>query len=168
MKKHLHIDLNSLPDDGKTFSGELDGSIFSAHGEDIKAKGPMYYDLYVQKFDSELLVRGNLSASFDFTCDRCLKHFTQTISADDISLCVEISSPSVDLADSLREEIVVLFPDYPHCNEGDEDLECNIDYRYLAVDKTPIDEVKTPSHDASPNPWDALDALDDKNPPSAN
>lgn len=161
MKKQLQIDLNSLPEEGKTFSGELDGSIFSAHGEKIKTKGPLYYDIFIQKFDTELLIRGNLSASFVFTCDRCLAEFTQTIDAEDVSFCKEISSAQLDITEILREELVILFPDYPHCDQGDDQQECNLDSQYLAVDKPPADEVKTPPRDEEPNPWDALDALED-------
>jgi len=161
VKKHLQIDLIFLPEEGKTFSGELDGSIFSAHGESIQTKGPLYYDLFVQKFDNELLIRGNLSASFVFTCDRCLNEFTQTIDAEEIGICPELSSSQLDLADSLREELVIRFPDYPHCDKGDDEQECNLDSRYLAVDKPPVDGVKTPPHEEEPNPWDALDAIED-------
>jgi len=160
VKKHLQIDLNSLPEEGKTYSGELDGSIFSAHGEKIKAKSPLYYDVFIQKFDTELLVRGNLSAGFLFTCDRCLIDFAQTIDADEVSLSMEISSSQLDLTELFREELVIQFPDYPHCDEGDDQLTCNLDSQYLAVDKPPKDGVKTPPQGEEPNPWDALDALE--------
>ena len=83
-------------------------------GEKIKTKGPLYYDIFIQKFDTELLIRGNLSASFVFTCDRCLAEFTQTIDADDVSFCKEISSAQLDITEILREELVILFPDYPY------------------------------------------------------
>lgn len=161
MKKHLHIDLGSLPDDGKVYSGELDSSIFSTPGTKIKATTPLIYDLFVQKFDHELLVRGNLSATIEFECDRCLNAFNQTIEATDISFCHEITSSQIDLADMLREEIIILFPDYPHCDAGDVPCECNLDSRYLAVDKPLDDDVKTPPRDEAPNPWDALDAIKD-------
>lgn len=162
MKKHLQIDLHSLPEEGKTFSGELDNSLFSGIGNNIKPTEPLYYDLFIQKFDDELLIRGSVSASFEFICDRCLNPFTQTISAENISLCQEISDNQPDLGELLREEIVVLFPDYPHCEEGDERRECNLDSTYLAVDKPPHDGVKTHPRDEAPNPWDALDALEDQ------
>ena len=161
MKKHLHIDLATLPEEGQTFSGELDNGIFTAHGEKIKPTGLLFYDLFVQKFDSELLVRGNLSATFEFTCDRCLRPFSQTIQAVDCSLSMEATGFQIDLTELLREEIVILFPDYPHCDEGDEPGECKLDSRYLAVDKPPVDDVKTHPRDEAPTPWDALDALED-------
>lgn len=161
MKKHLNIDLITLPEEGKTFSGELDSSIFNTRDEPIKATSPLIYDLYIQKFDNELLVRGNISATIEFICDRCLATFNQSIEALDISFCNEITTSQIDLADALREEIVILFPDYPHCDQGDEPNECNLDSRYLAVDKPPVADVKTPPREEAPNPWDALDGIKD-------
>ena len=161
VKKNLTIHLTNLPEEGNTFSGELDGTIFSNLGEKIKPTSPLFYDLFIQKFDSELLVRGNLSASFEFICDRCLVSFTQTIAVNDFSLCKEVPGSQIDLTDTLIEEIVILFPDYPHCEQADEPGECNLDSRYLAVDKPPVGDVKTLPHDEAPTPWDALDALDD-------
>ena len=161
MKKHLTIDVHTLPEEGKTFSGELDSSIFSDAGEKTKATSPLIYELFIQKFDSELLVRGNLSATFEFICDRCLTAFTQTIEAFDCSLCIQITGSQIDLVETLREEIVILFPDYPHCDQADEPNACNLDSRYLAVDKPLEDDVKTHPRDEAPTPWDALDAIKD-------
>ena len=161
MKKHLNIDLNTLPEEGKTFSGELDGSIFSSQGAEVKAATPLEYELYVQRFDDELLVRGNLAVTIEFECDRCLSPFNKTIEAVEIGICIEVTTAQIDLVDDLREELVILFPDYPHCDEGDEPNECNLDSRYLAVDKPPLDDVKTPSAQEEPNPWDALDGIKD-------
>ena len=61
MKKQLIIDAATLPEEGKLFSGELDGSIFDLANEDAKGAGPLEYDIHLQKFDSELLIRGSLS-----------------------------------------------------------------------------------------------------------
>ena len=164
MKKHLNIDLNTLPEEGKTFSGELDPSLFNQGGRKDKdepiATSPLFYDLYVQRFDQELLVRGALSVTIEFSCVRCPVRYLRTIDIQDCTLSHEITNSQVDLADELREEIVILYPDYPRCDEGDEPCECNLDSRYLAVDKPIDDDVKTPPRDERPNPWDALDAFD--------
>lgn len=161
MKKHLTIDLHTLPEEGKTFSGELDSSIFSLLGEGTRATGPLYYEIYVQKFDNEVLVRGNFSAPMEFTCVRTLTPFIKTIEVDDCSLCIEATGSQIDLADPLREEIVILFPDYPRCDEADEPMECNLNSRYLAVDKPPEADVKTSLRNEAPDPWAALDAIKD-------
>lgn len=161
MKKHLYIDLATLPEEGKTFSGELDPSIFTLPGKDTRAAGPLFYDLYVQHFDTELLVRGSASAPIEFTCVRTLQQFIKTLEANELCLSIEIGATQIDLADALREEIILLFPDYPRCDEADEPMECILDSRYLAVDKPPVDDVKTPPASEEPNPWDALDAFKD-------
>ena len=161
MKKHLSIDLNTLPEEGKTFSGEIDPSIFGDLGEGTKATGPLIYDLFVQKFDNEVLAMGTISAPIEFTCVRSLVPFIQTIEPENCSVCVQTEGGDIDLADALREEIVLLFPAYPRCDEGDEKMECNLDSRYLAVDKPPTNEVKTAPRDEAPDPWAALDALED-------
>ncbi len=161
MKKHLTIDTATLPEEGKTFSGELDGSIFDLPDGDLNAAGPLEYDLHLQKFDSELLVRGSLEVKMRFTCVRTLQKFEQTIIVDSFDLSIELTGSQVDLVDCLREEIVVRFPDYPRCDEADEPMDCEVDSRYLAVDKPTRDDVKTPPRDEAPNPWDALDAIQD-------
>lgn len=166
MKKHLKIDLNALPEEGKTYSGELDGSIFShdtsSSANEPRASEPLFYDLYIQRFDQELLVRGSLSVPIEFTCVRCLNKYIKTIEVEECAISHEITSSQIDLADDLREEIVILFPDYPHCDQGDTEQECILDSRYLAVDKPIEDDVKTPPHEEAPNPWGALDDFDGK------
>lgn len=161
MKTQLLIDLNTLPEEGKTFSGELDPSIFGDLGEGTRATGPLLYDLYVQKFDNEVLAMGPISAAIEFTCVRSLVSFIQTIQIESSSVCVESTGGDIDLADALREEIVILFPNYPRCSDGDEKMECNLDSRYLAVDKPPTNDVETPPRDEAPDPWAALDAIPD-------
>ena len=161
MKKNLTIDAGTLPEEGKIFSGELDGSMFDLPDKDTHAVSPLEYDIQVQKFDSELLVRGNASVTMRFTCVRTLQPFEQTITAESFGISIELTGNEIELSNCLREEIVVLFPDYPRCDEADEPMDCEIDSRYLAVDKPTHDDVKTPPHDATPNPWDALDAISD-------
>jgi len=159
MKKHLYIDAHTLPEEGKTFSGELDGSLFSLPKEQIRGAAPFIYDLYAQKFDTELLIRGSFSIPMEFVCVRSLTPFIQTIEVKDYSACIELTASQIDLIDTLREEIILHFPDYPRCDEGDEPMECNLDSRYLAVDKPTDDDVKQPPHDEAPSPWDALDGV---------
>jgi len=168
MKKHLTIDLATLPEEGESFSGELDKSIFSFPDNDTRAAGALLYDLYIQHFESELLIRGSISAPIEFTCVRTLTPFIKTLEANDLCLSAEIYSGTIDLADKLREEIVLLFPNYPRCDEGDEPMECILDSRYLAVDKPPVADVKTPPATEEPNPWDALDAIADDSPDNSN
>ena len=119
MKTQLLIDISTLPEEGKSFSGELDPSIFTFSGDDTQCIGPLLYDLYIQHFESELLLRGSLSAPIEFTCVRDLERFVKTLENNDLCASIEATGGEVDLTDTLREEIIILFPDYPHCEDAD-------------------------------------------------
>lgn len=158
--KRLLIDLPTLPEDGKNISGELPAEIFDLPADDAKAAGPLTYELFVQRFGSELLLTGSLSAPFEFTCVRTLHPYIQTISVDSAAVAIEIEdSGQIDATEALREEILIHFPSDPRCDEGDEPGECKIDPRYLAVDKPTGDTVETAPHGEGEDQWSALDAL---------
>jgi uncharacterized protein len=160
MKKSLVIELANLPEEGKAYEGELDPSLYDLPERDAQPAGPLYYDLTVQRFENELLVRGYLSSPFNFPCVRTNKEFVQTISLEEFGQSFEIEESNVDLTEALREEVLMAFPAYPRCDEADEPLECKIDERYLAVDKDPDDGVDEAPQSKSDDRWDALDQLD--------
>jgi len=168
MKEKLEIDLAQLPEEGIAMSGELDQKIFGLSEKDAKPQAGLEYDLYVQRFDDELLLRGYLGAPFEFKCVRTNNLFVQTISLEEVAVAVEVVSGTVDVTEALREEVLINFPSYPRCDEGDEPVECEIDERYLALDKppeagvcdAPSDEADSSADLNDPNDqWSALDGL---------
>lgn len=162
MSSSLIIDLGTLPEDGKQFTGELAPEAFGLSENDARPLGPLHYDLHVQRFESELFLSGNLSAAFEFTCVRTLHPFTQTIRLDQVPISLEIGNEaSIDVTAALREEILLAFPANPRCDGADEPTECAIDPRYLAVDKGAGDGVETASPPREDGRWAALDAWSD-------
>lgn len=160
MNTRLPIDLASLPDEGKSFSGELDAEIFDLPPGDAVPAGPLEYDLRVQRFGSELLLTGRLAAPFEFTCVRTLHPFVQTIVLEDAAVSIEITGGSeIDAAEAVREEVLIHFPTDPRCEDADEPMECEIDSRYLAVDNPGEDAVETPPRAEGDDRWSALDTL---------
>lgn len=160
METSLIIDLPSLPEEGKAYSGELDGTVFGLPEGDARAVGPMSYDLWAQRFETELLLTGSLSAPFEFNCVVTLKPFVKTIHLEQIAVSVEIGNASgLDVTDGLREEILIEFPTDPRCDEGDVPEPCEMDRRYLAVDKSPEDGVSPPPRDGGDDRWSALNDL---------
>ncbi len=160
METTLIIDLPSLPEEGKAISGELDGSIFGLSDGDARSVGPLEYDLWAQRFESELLLTGSLTAPFEFTCVVTLKPFVKTIDLPQVAVSVEINSSSgLNVTEALREEILIEFPTDPRCDEGDVPEPCEIDPRYLAVDKSLEDEVSPASRDGGDDRWSALNNL---------
>ena len=161
MSSRLSIDLFTLPEEGKNFSGELPPEIFDLPAHDPQPVGPLSYDLHVQRFGSELLLSGSLSVPFELTCVRTLHPFVKTLRVEPANIAVEIEQEGVVVAtDALREEVLLEIPDYPRCDEADEPMHCEIDSRYLAVDKPAEDTVETRPRAAGDDRWSALDALD--------
>jgi uncharacterized metal-binding protein YceD (DUF177 family) len=151
-----------LPEEGKSFSGELPSEIFDLPEGDAQPVGPLEYDLRVQRFGSELLLAGHLSAPFEFTCVRTLHPFVQTIRLDDAAVSLETGSEAeIDVTEALREEILIHFPVDPRCEDGDEPQKCEIDPRYLSVDKPEGDALPTPPRAEGDDRWSALDNLKD-------
>jgi uncharacterized metal-binding protein YceD (DUF177 family) len=160
METSLMIDLPTLPEEGKAFSGELDGALFDLQEGDAVSVGPLEYDLWVQRFESELLATGSISAPFEFTCVVTLKPFIKTIRLPRAAISVEIgNSGQVDLGQALREEILIEFPGDPRCDQGDVPEPCEIDSRYLAVDKPGGDELSIAPRSEGDDRWSALNDL---------
>lgn len=167
MSKRLKIELGSLPEEGKSFVGELPQEIFGLPENDAQPTGPLVYDLWVQRFESELLLTGSLSAPFEFTCVITLKKFVQTIRLNGTAISLEIGNQGeMDVTDDLREEILINFPADPRCDEGDVPEPCEIDSRYLSVDKPGEDGLPTSPRAGSDDLWSALDSLKDLKDPS--
>ncbi len=162
MRGNFIIDLATLPEGGKAFSGELSQEIFDLPEDDAAPVGPLEYDLWVQRFGGELLLSGSLSAPFEFTCVRTLHPFRQTIRLEGAAISVEIGNEAeIDASEALREEILINFPPDPRCEEGDEPRKCEIDPRYLSVDKPAEDGLSTPPRVGGDDRWSALDHLKD-------
>jgi uncharacterized protein len=162
MKGRLMIELGSLPEEGKWFGGELPKEVFDLPEGDAQPVGPLEYEVWAQRFGSELLLTGTLSAPFEFTCVRTLHPFVQTIRLEGAAVSIELGNEGeVDATDALREEILIHFPVDPVCEDGDIPQKCEIDPRYLSVDKPSGDALPTPPRVGNDDRWSALDNLKD-------
>jgi uncharacterized metal-binding protein YceD (DUF177 family) len=160
MKTSLIIDFSTLPEEGLELSGELDAAIFDLPKGDACATGPLTYDLWAQKFESELLLTGSISAPFEFTCVVTLKKFIQTIRIPAAAIALETGhSSQMDVAEAMREEIILEFPTDPRCDEGDIPEPCEIDSRYLAVDKSSDNDLSPAPRTEGNDPWSTLNDL---------
>lgn len=156
----LLIDLDTLPEEGKSLSGELDASIFGLSERDPKPLGPLNFDLRAQRFENELLLLGKISAPFEFECVRTLHPFTKTLSLPNTAISLEINGQNqIDATDSLREELLLEMPTFPTCDLADSPQSCEIDPRYLAVDNSPQDTLDTPPPTEGDSRWSALDSF---------
>ena len=160
MKNRFTINLESLPEEGEEVSLDLDPGFFGLPETEGKPAGPVEIDGRVQRFENELLYTGYIAAPFQFTCTGCLREFVQTIELETTAVAHEIETGGdVDITDDVREELLINFPAHPRCTEADEELQCLIDPRYLAVDKQAGGDVETPPTPPVDDRWSALDGL---------
>ena len=157
MQDRLIISLEEFPEEGRRLHGELDGSVFDIDTEALRSIGPLVYDLEAQLYDTELMLRGCISAEFSLRCDRCLHYFDYEVVVDDFTLSEDVKGKlSFDATDLLREEVVLALPSYPKCEISDLECEINDNFGDFRLDKDPtlgVDSA-TPSGNSV---WDALD-----------
>ena len=159
MQTQLIISLEDFPEEGRILRGELDSALFGIDSASLRSTGPLSYDLEVQLFETELMVRGSLTAPFELRCDRCLAQFPYEIEIDDFTLSYDVKGKlALDITEDLREEVVLALPSYPKCEISGLECEINDTFGDFRLDKDPqmgVDSA-TPSGESV---WDALDQL---------
>lgn len=159
MESQVRIPLEDFPEDGLKLIGDADGTLFELDGPDARSIGPLHYELEAKLYDTELLVRGQLSAPFRFRCARCLNEFDYTVTVDALTLSYDTEGKvAVDLTEDLREEILLILPAYPKCEISGLECPLNDTFGDFRLDKDPESGVNsaTPS---GKSVWDALDQL---------
>ncbi len=119
MDTRLIVDVARLDREGENLAGVLDDAVLELDGALLRAFGGIRYDLFVQLFGTELLVRGTLAQDFDAVCSRCGGDFDFTVTVDDFATSVEIGEKTefADLTDELRQGIILALPSYPVCRQ---------------------------------------------------
>ncbi len=116
METRFVISLEEFPEEGLHLVGEVDGAIFGIDEADLRSTGPLSYDVDVQLYDTELVLRGSVSAPFRMRCVRCLEEFDYVLELDELTLSADVKGKlAVDLTEELREELVLELPAYPKC-----------------------------------------------------
>ncbi len=157
MQTNLIISLEDFPEDGRYLCGKLDATLFGIDCDALHSTGPLSYELEAQLFETELMVRGCISAPFELRCDRCLTLFPYTVELNDITFSYDVKGKlALDITEDLREEIVLALPSYPKCEISDLECEINDTFGDFRLDKDPQSGVDsaTPSGESV---WDALD-----------
>jgi uncharacterized protein len=142
-KKTLQINLKTIPETGLAVSIDLGPEWFARwHEEDPGlefAGARITGEVHLSKHGHDILVRGNLSGQMELACGRCLEPFSAPAAIDfDLLLVpgpihataaqVELSPEDldldyytgeiVDLESILREQIILMLPLKPLCDEA--------------------------------------------------
>jgi len=122
----LKVNLRHLEARNHELKGELPARDLDLDLRDeiVRAEKPLIYELAIQRLDNALLIRGRLSLPLQCRCVRCLKLFVHPLNLDPWTRHlplegeekVAIVDDCVDLTPSLREDILLEFPQHPLCD----------------------------------------------------
>ncbi len=135
--------------------GELDGALLELAASDgVESVGTICYDLLARRVGDELLVRGDVQCCLELTCCRCAVFFSTNCGDSSFLRAFPLGPESdvVELAEELREAVVLNVPFYPVCGHGCRGLcsRCGKNWN-----EGPC-ECEAPR---DPSPWLALDGL---------
>jgi len=115
-----HLEANSVRLEGELPVSELD---IDPQDDIIQLAHPLEYNLEVEKLEGGVLIQGRLSLDLECQCVRCLKTFEYRVELDPwTSLlplegedAVEVVNDCIDLTPTIREDILLEFPQHPLC-----------------------------------------------------
>lgn len=118
-----HLEAHPVRLKGKLPATELE---IDSRDEVIQVVEPLEHDLEVQKFEGGLLAQGRLHLRLDCECVRCLKRFPYDLELNEWACHlplegedrVAVNNDCVDLTPSVREDILLEFPQHPLCDPG--------------------------------------------------
>ena len=160
----MKIHLRQIPQgDIIHLEGEEDPASLELDQAGAEPIGPLHYSLDVGLSDGGLFATGRIDQRVRMTCVSCLEPFEKEIISDRFAIQMELEgSESVDLTPEVREDIHLLLPAHPRCDQGGEKT-CPA--HYPAAASTSSMQTTLPTEE-TPRPaiWAALDQLN--TPPS--
>ena len=162
MQERVIIPLEEFPEEGLFLEGEADGALFGIDNTGAESIGPLSYNLEAQLYDTELVLRGSISAPFRMRCDRCLRELDYTVEVEGLTISCDVKGKAAeDVTEELREEVLLELPGYPKCEISGLECEINDTFCDFRLDKDPQSGVNsaTPS---GKSVWDALDDFPQK------
>lgn len=121
----MKIDVRDIPEEGLDLQGETSRDIFELEDDLVKPASPLRYDLHVSLVSGSVLVQGRVATDFLASCVRCLEPVPVRVELNDCVFHLPIPSEgTIDLTESVREDILLALPVYPHCEDGTPPKQC--------------------------------------------
>lgn len=158
MHHPFHIDLRSLPEEGRDITGSEQPSFFAlGAGDPFQPVSPLSYQLHLEKDAKDVIVTGRLEATFRLECGRCLQPFEHRLIIEDYLAEIPIQpNGTINLTDTIREDTLVALPSYPRCEDGNvRPRQCPAEGKFEPAPEMPAEETEN----AGRGVWDALNQL---------
>lgn len=149
----LIFSLDSLAKGPFSLSGEMPGSFLELDNDpSFRNIGPIIYDLKAELSGNEVLVTGVLEVTLELECARSGAFFSTKLSDSAFlrDYSTEDSGDSLDLAEDVREAVLMLIPTYPVSPEAQ-----SADFVLPAWEIGGADETEN----GKKSPWNDLDQL---------
>ena len=161
MSAHVLIKLEGLNEEPTIVSDCVNGEeLLELDQGDVQCKGSIRYELSVRLYsEKELVVDAQLNVPLKLRCERCLREFDYSLPVKAV-INREVSAEllEVDLAEQLREEILLNLPTYPKCELADLQCENHDISGDFGLDKAPLPGVNSAAA-SERSVWDVLDTI---------
>jgi uncharacterized metal-binding protein YceD (DUF177 family) len=154
------VNIHHLEEEGREYEDSipLEELDLDALDELIVPKSGLSFRVDVEKHETNLLLQGEIGQIFECECSKCLKKFEVSVAIPDWSGFValegeeslSVNNDMVDLTAVLREDILLVLPQHPVCEQGCKGLKPEAGSG-LQLDDGEEDNVSSP--------WNALDHL---------
>ncbi|MDD5198892.1 MAG: hypothetical protein PHC88_03745 [Terrimicrobiaceae bacterium] len=151
----MKIHLRQIPQ-GSTIhlEADVDPAFLELGPDDAEAISPVHCALDVGLSDNGLFATGSLSLRIRQTCVKCLRPFETTLVVGDFGTQVDlVGCESVDLTAQIREDILLVLPSHPRC---DDDGSTKCPATFQSAPAAPLIE------EVDHSTWDALDQIKPK------
>jgi len=107
----MKLEVGEIPKSGLTLEEEESPRIMGEALDRVKYKEAIRVRISVNLVGRTLVVRGKLSTTAVLECNRCLKKYDYPVEVGDYCLAVRVKGDeTVDLTDSIREDIILTLP----------------------------------------------------------
>ncbi len=151
----MKIEIAKIPEDGKTFTGELSSEILDLQGDRlVRIEAPIRYELAVSLASEQVIVSGVVEVDAQLLCVRCADFFSTKLGDSSFLRAYEISPglEFVDVTEDIREAVLLSIPAHPSCGPDEKGFctHCGRDLNQVVYARLGPDEKGI---------WNTLDGL---------
>ncbi len=161
MSAHVIIKLDGLSEHPTLLDGHISKLLLPelSHG-DVQCADDICYSLSARIYDAKQFVAEvQMQVPLNLRCERCLREFRHSLPVQAvINREVSAEQVEIDLAEQLREEILLNLPTYPKCEYAGLKCENHDMSGDFGLDKAPLPGVNSAAA-SERSVWDALDAI---------
>jgi len=115
----MKIAIRDIPAQGLEIRESIDPAVLDLCDEDLKCVSPVEVQAFVERVSNDTVIADtHIRTNFSFSCGRCLVPFTREIAVDILlSFDVDKRKEFIDLADDVRQEVILALPAAVFCRE---------------------------------------------------